>query len=115
MVASVPFGREYIMAGNGESYFIEYYASFAGFGLPLNLSQKIEKEMAETGTAAYYRAEFDSGKKLVRVAKIYRGDLLFEHRYLYYPNGKLMRAEIRSNDGEFKVHEFDASGNPKDQ
>ena len=83
---------------------VEYYRSFAGYKhqLPLRLTQKIAKEEAEALAAAgysYYVGHYGPDGRLLKAAKMLRGQMDFEHTYLYSPQGRLMSAAIATADG----------------
>jgi len=103
------------MAGTETEYSVEYYRTFVGHNLPLRLTHKTTKQDAEATAAdsAYYIGYFDADRKLVKVVKMFRGGVLFEHKYSYYPNGNLMRVEGKNNEGVMKIEEFDQSGKSK--
>jgi hypothetical protein len=104
-----------VMTDSNKQSSVEYYRSFSGYDLPLRLIDKTTKEEAEANEkkAAYYVAHFDSDRKLVRVVKMFRGNVLFEDRYFYYPNGKLKRREGKNEIGVLIMQEFDETGKLK--
>ena len=85
---------------------VEYYRRFAGYQLPLRLIEKIAKEEAEALTAAgqsYYVGHYGPDGRLLKAVKMLRGEMDFEHAYIYSPKGRLMSVVIARADGTVNV------------
>jgi hypothetical protein len=87
----------------------EYYLTFNGYRHPLRLSRKLTRQAAEA-SEAYYIATYDSGGKLQRVVKMFRGSIFFDVAYTYGPQGKLKTIKGTNADGATIVHEYDDRG-----
>jgi hypothetical protein len=85
---------------------VEYYRRFAGYQLPLRLIEKIAKEEAESLTSAgqsYYVGHYGPNGRLLKAVKMLRGEMDFEHAYVYSPKGRLMSVVIARADGAVNV------------
>lgn len=82
-----------------------YFVTYRGTGLPLALHDELQPCQIEN-RLTYFRAEFDDQARLVCVQKLVYGGVEMEHRYSYYPDGKLKRAEIADAEGEIRALEF---------
>lgn len=89
-----------------------HFVSYSGVKLPLKLVTPLtEADMGNRNT--YFRGYFDAADRIVACHKVVYGEIEFEHRYHYHPNGVLRRAEIDDHDGEgVRVLEFDEDGRP---
>jgi hypothetical protein len=94
---------------------VEYYGTWDGYRLPLQLSKQITKDEAEARAArgsAYLIGYFDADGRLLRDVKMYRGSVFFEHVYSYYPSGKLKSIKVTNAQGAVTVRELDESDLP---
>jgi hypothetical protein len=85
---------------------VEYYRRFAGYQLPLRLVEKIAKEEAESLASAgqsYYVGHYGPNGRLLKAVKMLRGEMDFEHAYVYSPKGRLMSVVIARADGTVNV------------
>jgi len=85
---------------------VEYYRRFAGYHLPLRLIEKITKEEAEALTSAgqsFYVGHYGPNGRLLKAVKMLRGEMDFEHAYIYSPKGRLMSVVIARADGTVNV------------
>lgn len=85
---------------------VEFYRGFAGCHLPLRLIEKIAKEEAEALTAAghsYYVGHYGPNGRLLKAVKMLRGEMEFEHAYIYSAKGRLMSVVIARADGTVSV------------
>jgi hypothetical protein len=68
------------------------------------LEHKLTKEEAgslhATGTVYFIACYDQTGKKILRIAKIVRGAVFFEFVYAYYPNGRLQSAKVTNSAGQ---------------
>lgn len=86
-----------------------HFVTFTGRGLPLRLVSPLDgAALANRNT--YFRGRFDAAGRIAACQKIVYGELEFEHRYRYHPNGALMGVEIITADGETESLAFDESG-----
>ncbi len=87
-----------------------HFLTYSGVRLPLNLLNPLaDSEIANRNT--YFRAYYDQADRLVSCQKVVYGEVELEHRYEYYANGGLKRAEIIEVDDEARVMAFDEQGN----
>lgn len=94
------------------SAYDRYFLTYSGIKLPLRLMSPLEQGEIENRNT-YFGANFDAQDRLVLVHKVVYGTVELEHKYTYYPNGALGRAEILdANDSEESVRflKFDESG-----
>lgn len=88
-----------------------HYLSYSGVKLPLKLISELEEaNLANRNT--YFRAYLDEQQRIVVCQKVVYGEIEFEHRYEYYADGALKRAEITEGDEEPKIMCFDNSTPP---
>ncbi len=76
------------------------------------LQHRIGKEKADAlaaNGAVWLTTYYDEDGKLIRVVKMYRGELFFEYLYTYHPNGRLKSARV-TRGGRVTVLEYDARG-----
>jgi hypothetical protein len=88
---------------------VEYFAGWDGYTLPIRLTKLITKEEAEAIAAqgyAYMIGYFDDEGRLVRDVKMLKGEVFFQHLYMYYPSGKLRRVTVTNPDGVVKTREY---------
>lgn len=86
-----------------------YFVSYSGVKLPLNLVNAIAVE-ALSNRNTFIRAYFDGTGMLSGFDKVVYGEVELSHRYKYYGNGRLRRAEIVMLDEEPVVLSFDETG-----
>jgi hypothetical protein len=85
---------------------VEYYRRFAGYQLPLRLIEKIAKEEVEALTSAgqsYLVGHYGPNGRLLKAVKMLRGEMDFQHAYIYSPKGRLMSVVIARADGTVNV------------
>lgn len=85
-----------------------YFVSYTGVKLPVKLVNPLElADLSNRNT--FIRAFYDGEARLVAFEKMVYGAVEMGHRYEYYPDGVLKRAEI-SMDDEVTELNFDTSG-----
>jgi hypothetical protein len=89
-----------------QSLSCQHYVSYSGVTLPLKLITPLEADSLER-RITYFRGYYDDRGRLVAVKKIVYGEVEFEHRYEYHPDGRLKSAELIEADEEPRVMEFD--------
>ena len=87
----------------------QYFASFAGYELPLKLQEALSKAEAEA-LGTYYIAHRDALGQLREVRKIHKGEIFFVHEYFYDTAGILVEAQIRNKDGKISTVERNQEG-----
>jgi hypothetical protein len=88
-----------------------YFVSYSGVKLPLNLVNELydsDRNNRNTCFLGFY----DADQRLMRCEKRVYGETELLHRYEYYVNGLLRRAEITDADGELSILSFDTDGKP---
>ena len=88
-----------------------YYASFAGYGIPLKPVEEISEEEAfsrNTYCIGYYDS---TNNNLIRFEKYLNGELFFRFEYEYYNNGNIKTSRSINPDGKEQFHLFDENGN----
>jgi hypothetical protein len=88
---------------------VEYYKSWAGYGVPIHLVHRITKQQAEAQAArgyAYMIGYFDSNDRRVRDVKMLRGEIFFAHDYTYFPSGSVQRIKATNPDGVETVSDY---------
>jgi len=86
-----------------------YFVSYTGVKLPVKLVNPLElADLSNRNT--FIRAFYDEQDRLVCFEKMVYGAIEMGHRYEYYPDGVVKRAEI-SMDDEVTELNFDATGN----
>jgi len=83
------------------------FVSYSGVDLPLNLVNPLE---TTENRMTFFRAHYDAQERMVLCEKVVYGEIEFTHRYEYYADGKLQRAEITDEDEEVQILEFDETG-----
>ena len=86
-----------------------YFVSYSGIDLPVRLVGPIAAG-ALTNRHTCIRAYFDRSGLLSGFDKLVYGEVELAHRYEYYGNGALRRAEIIMLDEEPAVLIFDETG-----
>jgi hypothetical protein len=86
-----------------------FFVSYTGIKLPFNLVNPIAVE-ALTNRNTYIRAYFNEAGALTCFEKIVYGEVELAHRYEYYDNGSLKRAEISMPEEEPLFLCFDEAG-----
>lgn len=86
-----------------------YYASFAGYSLPLKLVEEITEDEAFSRDASYCVGTYEKGV-LIRVEKYFGGSLFFKHEYFYYDNGTLKESRTVNDDGMERSVFYDEKG-----
>ena len=74
-----------------------YFISYSGVRLPLNFVNEIDETDTENRNT-YFCAFYDGKGTMVGCEKRVYGEIEFEHRYSYHPNGRLQRARITLGD-----------------
>lgn len=83
------------------------FVSYSGIDLPLNLVNPLD---STENRITFFRASYDEAARMVLCEKVVYGEIEFTHRYEYYPDGTLRRAEITDEDEEVQVLNFDSEG-----
>jgi hypothetical protein len=86
----------------------EYFLTYSGVKLPLNLVSPIAADALENRNT-YIRAGFDADGRLVSCEKVVYGEVELRHDYDYRPDGYLARARISMDDEETEIV-FDENG-----
>ena len=89
-----------------ENYICRHYVTYSGVTLPLNLVTPLGDDSVD-GRITYFRGYYDEHEQLFAVEKVVYGEVEFEHRYQYYPDGRIKSAELREEDEEPRVMQFD--------
>lgn len=98
--------REEAMADETECRF---FVSYSGVKLPCNLVNPIAPD-GLSNRNTFIRAYYDKEGALTGFDKIVYGEVELAHRYQYYRNGALRRAEIAMLDEDAVVLHFDEAG-----
>ena len=86
------------------------FLTYTGVSLPLKLLNPLgDADIANRNT--YFRAYYDGQDRMIACQKVVYGEIELEHRYDYYADGALQRAEIIEADDESQVMRFDEQGN----
>lgn len=88
-----------------------HYVAYTGVRLPFKFVNEITDHDLHLRNT-YFKAFYDDTQRLVSCQKIVYGDIEFEHKYDYYHNGKLKRAEIREADEEIRIINYSEQGEP---
>lgn len=91
---------------NKEHMICRHYVTYSGVGLPLNLITPLEDDGLDL-RITYFRGYYNQQEQLVAVEKVVYGEVEFEHRYQYHPDGRLKSAELREEDEEPRLMQFD--------
>jgi Family of unknown function (DUF6156) len=94
---------------------VEYFSGWDGYRLPIRLTGRITKEEAEAIAArgsAYLIGHFDDEGRLIRDVKMLNGAVFFEHRYDYYPSGKLRRVSVTNPKGVVTTRQYEDGARP---
>lgn len=83
-----------------------HFVSYTGVKLPLKLITPLEGESVDK-RITYFRGYYNEQEQLLRVEKVVYGEIEFEHRYDYYPDGRLKSAELLEVDEAPRVLTFD--------
>lgn len=85
-----------------------YFVSYTGIKLPVKLVNPLE--LADLNNRnTFIRAFYDDQERLVAFEKMVYGAVEISHRYEYYPDGVVKRAEISMDDETTELN-FDATG-----
>lgn len=90
---------------NEENLTCRNYVSYSGVKLPLKLVSPIEGETLD-GRITFFRGYYDDEDKLLKLEKVVYGEIEFEHRYEYYPDGRIKSAELIEPDETPRLMEF---------
>jgi hypothetical protein len=82
-----------------------HFVSYSGVRLPLKLITPLDGESVDK-RITYFRGYYNDQEQLLAVEKVVYGEIEFEHRYQYYPDGRLQSAELREVDEAPRVMEF---------
>jgi hypothetical protein len=83
-----------------------YYVSYTGISLPLKLITPIEGE--DLGRRiTYFRGYYNDQDQLIALEKVVYGEVEFEHRYQYYPDGRLKSTELLESDESPRIMQFE--------
>lgn len=83
-----------------------HYVSYSGVSLPLKLITPLDADSLD-GRITYFRGYYNHEEQLLAVEKVVYGEIEFEHRYQYHPDGRLKIAELIEADEEPRVMQFD--------
>jgi hypothetical protein len=83
-----------------------HFVSYTGVKLPLKLITPLEGESVDK-RITYFRGYYNAQEQLLRVEKVVYGEIEFEHRYDYYPDGRLKSAQLLEVDEAPRVLNFD--------
>lgn len=83
-----------------------HYVSYSGVKLPLKLITPLDDESLDK-RITYFRGYYNAQEQLVAIEKVVYGEIEFEHRYDYYPDGRLKSAELREEDEAPRVLQFE--------
>lgn len=83
-----------------------HYVSYSGVSLPLKLITPLDGESVDK-RITYFRGYYNAQEQLVAVEKVVYGEIEFEHRYDYYPDGRIKSAELREPEEAPRVLSFD--------
>ena len=83
-----------------------HFASYTGVSLPLKLITLLDDAGVDR-RITYFRGYYDDRSRLVALEKVVYGEIEFEHRYAYHPDGRLKSAELREPDEAPRLMEFD--------
>lgn len=89
-----------------QSLICRHYVSYSGVTLPLKLITPLDDDSVDK-RITYFRGYYNDQEQLVVVEKVVYGEIEFEHRYQYHPDGRLKSVELREADEEFRVIQFD--------
>ena len=88
-----------------ENLELRHFVSYTGVALPLNLITPIDGDTLH-GRITFFRAYYNAAHRLVTVEKVVYGEIEFTHHYEYYPDGRLLKAEVIDADDESRVMSF---------
>lgn len=91
---------------NKEALTCRHYVTYSGVALPLKLVEPLTDESLNN-RISYLRGYYDADEQLVGVEKVVYGEIEFEHRYQYHPDGRLKHVELLETDEEPRVMEFE--------
>lgn len=87
----------------------QYFLSYSGTGLPLNLVSAIEPNDVHNRNT-YFGANTDQSGRIYLIHKRVYGEIELSHQYSFHENGFLKSADIHNIEGEgIRLH-FDNSG-----
>lgn len=89
-----------------ENLSCRHFVTYSGVALPLNLVEPLDGESVDN-RISYMRGYYDEEDKLCVVEKVTYGEIEFEHRYQYHPDGRLMQVELIEEDEDPRVMEFE--------
>ena len=88
-----------------------HFVTYSGVKLPLKLVNPLQPRDLDNRNT-YFRGYFDDHDRMVSCQKVVYGEIEFEHRYEYYGNGVLKRAEVNDGEEDPRVLCFDEQGKP---
>lgn len=94
------------MPDSKEFTLCRHYVSYSGIKLPLKLITPLDAESLDK-RITYFRGYYNAQEQLVAIEKVVYGEIEFEHRYDYYPDGRLKSAELREADEAPRVLQFE--------
>ena len=94
------------MMDNKQLLLCRHYVSYGGVKLPLKLITPLDDESLDK-RITYFRGYYNAQEQLVAIEKVVYGEIEFEHRYDYYPDGRLKSAELREADEAPRVLQFE--------
>jgi hypothetical protein len=81
------------------------FVSYTGVSLPLKLITPLDADSVDK-RITYFRGYYNEQGQLLRIEKVVYGEIEFEHRYHYHPDGRLQSAELREADETPRVMDF---------
>ncbi|MFV8816601.1 DUF6156 family protein [Haliea sp. E17] len=99
---------------NDNTAYDQYFLSYSGARLPLNLVSQIAPEEVKNRNT-YFGAMLDEQGRICLIHKRVYGEIELSHEYRFDANGVLESADIRNVDDERLVIIFDSDGNILDQ
>ena len=91
---------------NKQSLECRHYVSYTGVSLPLKLISPLD-DVGLDKRITYFRGYYNEHEQLMALEKVVYGEVEFEHRYQYYPDGRLKSAELIEEDEEPNFMEFE--------
>ena len=91
---------------NKDAYDCRHFVTYTGVSLPLKLITPLDDDNVDK-RITYIRGYYNEQDQLMALEKVVYGEVEFEHRYQYYPDGRLKSAELIEPDEEVNVMQFD--------
>lgn len=94
------------MWNNKDELACRHFVTYSGVTLPLKLVSPLDDDSVDK-RITFFRGYYDDEEQLVAIEKVVYGEIEFEHRYAYHPDGRLRWAELLEEDEDPRVLEFD--------